>query len=184
MAKLYFRYGAMGSSKTANAIMVQYNYRERGQKVLMVKPQLDNRDGARTVLSRCGLNTECVFMEEVPGMDVSGYDCVIVDEAQFLTKEQVAYLVKIVDEMNIPVICYGLRADFQGNFFEGSQWLMAWADTIEEVKTICWCGRKATCNARVMNGKVIKEGDQILLGGNSQYVSLCRKHWANGQLHE
>ncbi len=184
MAKLYFRYGAMGSSKTANAIMVQYNYQERGQKVLMVKPQLDNRDGARTVLSRCGLNTKCVFMEEVPGMDVTGYDCVIVDEAQFLTKEQVAHLVKIVDEMNIPVICYGLRADFQGNFFEGSQWLMAWADTIEEVKTICWCGRKATCNARVMNGKVIKEGDQILLGGNSQYVSLCRKHWANGQLHE
>ncbi|MBP3452290.1 MAG: thymidine kinase [Clostridia bacterium] len=184
MAKLYFRYGAMGSSKTANAIMVQYNYQERGQKVLMVKPQLDNRDGARTVLSRCGLKTECVFMEEVPGMDVTGYDCVIVDEAQFLTKEQVAHLVKIVDEMNIPVICYGLRADFQGNFFEGSQWLMAWADTIEEVKTICWCGRKATCNARVMNGKVIKEGDQILLGGNSQYVSLCRKHWANGQLHE
>ena len=184
MAKLYFRYGAMGSSKTANAIMVQYNYQERGQKVLMVKPQLDNRDGARTVLSRCGLKTECVFMEEVPGMDVTGYDCVIVDEAQFLTKEQVAHLVKIVDEMNIPVICYGLRADFQGNFFEGSHWLMAWADTIEEVKTICWCGRKATCNARVMNGKVIKEGDQILLGGNSQYVSLCRKHWANGQLHE
>ena len=97
MAKLYFRYGAMGSSKTANAIMVQYNYQERGQKVLMVKPQLDNRDGERTVLSRCGLNTECVFMEEVPGMDVSGYDCVIVDEAQFLTKEQVAHLVKIVD---------------------------------------------------------------------------------------
>ena len=184
MAKLYFRYGAMGSSKTANAIMVQYNYQERGQKVLMVKPQLDNRDGARTVLSRCGLRTECVFMEEVPGMDVSAYDCVIVDEAQFLTKAQVAHLVKIVDEMNIPVICYGLRTDFQGNFFEGSMWLMAWADTIEEVKTICWCGKKATCNARVMNGKVIKEGDQILLGGNSQYVSLCRKHWDNGQLGE
>ena len=184
MAKLYFRYGAMGSSKTANAIMVQYNYHERGQKVLMVKPKLDNRDGERTVLSRCGLSTECVFMDEIPDMDVSGYDCVIVDEAQFLTKEQVAHLVKIVDEMDIPVICYGLRADFQGNFFEGSQWLMAWADTIEEVKTICWCGRKATCNARVMNGKVIREGDQILLGGNSQYVSLCRKHWANGQLSE
>lgn len=184
MAKLYFRYGAMGSSKTANAIMVQYNYHERGQQVLMVKPKLDNRDGERTVLSRCGLQTECVFMEEIPQMNLTGYDCVIVDEAQFLTKEQVAYLVKVVDEMGIPVICYGLRADFQGNFFEGSQWLMAWADTIEEVKTICWCGRKATCNARVMNGKVIKEGDQILLGGNSQYVSLCRKHWASGQLCE
>ncbi len=182
MAKLYFRYGAMGSSKTANAIMVQYNYAERGQKVLMVKPQLDNRDGERTVLSRCGLSTECVFMEELPGIDVKQYDCVIVDEAQFLTKEQVQQLVHIVDELNVPVICYGLRADFQGNFFEGSLWLMAWADSIEEVKTICWCGRKATCNARVMDGRVIKEGDQILLGGNSQYVSLCRKHWASGEL--
>ena len=182
MAKLYFRYGAMGSSKTANAIMVQYNYAERGQKVLMVKPQLDNRDGERTVLSRCGLSTECVFMEELPGIDDRQYDCVIVDEAQFLTKEQVQQLVRIVDELNVPVICYGLRADFQGNFFEGSLWLMAWADSIEEVKTICWCGRKATCNARVMDGRVIKEGDQILLGGNSQYVSLCRKHWASGEL--
>ena len=182
MAKLYFRYGAMGSSKTANAIMVQYNYAERGQKVLMVKPQLDNRDGERTVLSRCGLSTECVFMEELPGIDVRQYDCVIVDEAQFLTKDQVQQLVHIVDELNVPVICYGLRADFQGNFFEGSLWLMAWADSIEEVKTICWCGRKATCNARVMDGRVIKEGDQILLGGNSQYVSLCRKHWASGEL--
>ena len=182
MAKLYFRYGAMGSSKTANAIMVQYNYTERGQKVLMVKPQLDNRDGERTVLSRCGLSTECVFMEELPGIDVRQYDCVIVDEAQFLTKDQVQQLVHIVDELNVPVICYGLRADFQGNFFEGSLWLMAWAVSIEEVKTICWCGRKATCNARVMDGRVIKEGDQILLGGNSQYVSLCRKHWASGEL--
>lgn len=182
MAKLYYRYGAMGSSKTANAIMVQYNYKERGQKVLMVKPQLENRDGERTVLSRCGLSTECVFMEEISGIDVSQYDCVIVDEAQFLTKEQVQQLVHIVDDLNIPVIAYGLRADFQGNFFEGSQWLMTWADTIEEIKTICWCGRKATYNARVVDGKVVKQGDQILLGGSSQYVSLCRKHWANGDL--
>ncbi len=182
MAKLYFRYGAMGSSKTANAIMVQYNYNERGQRVLMVKPQMENRDGARTVRSRSGLETECVFMEEVEGMSLEGIDCVIVDEAQFLTKAQVETLVHIVDDLNIPVIAYGLRADFQGNFFEGSQWLMAWADTIEEVKTICWCGKKATCNARVMNGKVVKEGDQILLGGNSQYVSLCRKHWKRGEL--
>ena len=172
----------MGSSKTANAIMVQYNYTERGQKVLMVKPKLDDRDGARTVLSRCGLRTECVFIEEIGDIDVKQYDCVIVDEAQFLTKEQVQQLVHIVDDLGVPVICYGLRADFQGNFFEGSMWLMAWADTIEEIKTICWCGRKATCNARVMNGRVVKEGDQILLGGNSQYVSLCRKHWATGKL--
>ncbi len=182
MAKLYYRYGAMGSSKTANAIMVQYNYTERHQRVLMVKPRLDTRDGERTVMSRCGLQAECVFMEELPEMDVSAYDCVIVDEAQFLTKAQVQLLVHIVDDLGVPVIAYGLRTDFQGNFFEGSLWLMAWADTIEEVKTICWCGKKAICNARVVNGQVIKEGDQILLGGSSQYVSLCRKHWQSGEL--
>ena len=182
MAKLYFRYGAMGSSKTANAIMVQYNYHERGQKVLMLKPKLENRDGASTVKSRCGLETECRFVEDITLEDVRGYDCVIVDEAQFLSKERIQFLVAIVDELNIPVIAYGLRTDFQENFFEGSQWLMAWADTIEEVKTICWCGRKAICNARVVDGKVVKEGDQILLGGSSQYVSLCRKHFHSGNL--
>ena len=182
MAKLYFRYGAMGSSKTANAIMVQHNYLERNQKVLMVKPQLDNRDGERIVRSRSGLQTSCYFMEEVEHMDLSGYACLIVDEAQFLTKAQVEKLVHIVDVQNIPVIAYGLRADFRGNLFEGSQWLLAWADTIEEVKTICWCGKKAICNARVMDGRVIKEGEQIVLGGDSRYVSLCRRHWAKGEL--
>ena len=182
MAKLYFRYGAMGSSKTANAIMVQYNYTERQQKVLMVKPMLENRDGERTIMSRSGLKTECTYMEELNDTLIAGIDCVIVDEAQFLTKAQVEYLVHIVDDLNVPVIAYGLRADFQGNFFEGSQWLMAWADTIEEVKTICWCGKKAICNARVINGKVAREGDQIVLGGSSQYVSLCRRHWTSGEL--
>ena len=182
MAKLYFRYGAMGSSKTANAIMVQYNYFERGQQVLMVKPGLENRDGARLVKSRVGMETECALIEELPDIDVARYDGVIVDEAQFLTKAQVQELVRIVDELNVPVIAYGLRTDFQNNFFEGSQWLMAWADTIEEIKTICWCGKKALCNARVTNGKVIKEGEQVVLGGNSQYVSLCRKHYNTGNL--
>ena len=148
----------------------------------MLKPRLDNRAGERIGGSRSGLSAPCSFVEELDDIDVKRYDCVIVDEAQFLTKEQVAFLVHIVDDLNIPVIAYGLRADFQGNFFEGSQWLMAWADTIEAVKTICWCGKKATCNARVFNGKVVKEGDQILLGGNSQYVSLCRRHWASGEL--
>jgi len=182
MAKLYFRYGAMGSSKTANAIMVEYNYTERGQKVLMLKPRLDNRDGERTVMSRSGLKTECRFVEELDDLNVREYHCLIVDEAQFLTKHQVAKLVQIVDELQIPVICYGLRTDFQNNLFEGSKWLLAWADTIEEIKTICWCGRKAICNARIINGRVVKEGDQILLGGNSQYVSLCRKHFTEGKL--
>ena len=183
MAKLYFRYGAMGSSKTANAIMVQYNYTERNQKVLMVKPRLDTRDGERTVKSRCGLQTECVFMEELENYNISEYDCIIVDEAQFLTKAQVAELVRIVDVENVPVIAYGLRADFQNNLFEGSTWLLAWADTIEEVKTICWCGRKATNNARFdANGVVLKEGEQVVLGANDTYTGLCRRHWKQGDL--
>ena len=182
MAKLYFRYGAMGSSKTANAIMVQYNYQERGQKALMLKPRLDNRDGARLVGSRAGLQAPCFYVEELDSLDLSQYDCVIVDEAQFLKKEQVRRLVDIVDEMNVPVICYGLRSDFQGNLFEGSHWLLAWADTIEEIKTVCWCGRKATCNARVFDGRVVKTGEQIMLGGNESYVALCRRHWERGQL--
>ena len=184
MAKLYFRYGAMSSSKTANALMVKYNYGERGQNALLVKPAIDVRDGVRTVKSRCGLSSECVLFHE---MDIAAikrgdYDCIIVDEAQFLSKDEVRLLTDIVDEYNVPVICYGLRTDFQGNFFEGSHWLMAWADTIEEIKTICWCGRKATFNARVQNGHIVREGEQIMMGGNSAYVSLCRRHWKDGNL--
>ena len=173
----------MGSSKTANAIMVQYNYEERGQKALMVKPALENRDGRRIVASRSGLQAECVFIEELTLEEAAKYDCIIVDEAQFLTKEQVQLLVDIVDRAGVPVICYGLRADFRGNLFEGSQWLLAWADSIEEIKTVCWCGRKATYNARLSNGRVIKEGEQVLLGGNESYIALCRKHWAEGKPH-
>ena len=182
LAKLYFRYGAMGSSKTANAIMVQYNYKERGQKAMLLKPKLETRDGEKMVRSRCGLCAACEYVEDLDKLPIHEYDCLIVDEAQFLTKEQVQKLADIVDRENIPVMAYGLRADFQGNLFEGSQYLLAWADTIEEVKTVCWCGRKATYNARIHNGKVVKTGEQILLGGNESYVSLCRKHWAEGRL--
>ena len=181
MAKLYFRYGAMGSSKTANAIMVQYNYEERGQKALMVKPALENRDGARIVASRSGLQADCEFIEDLTLEEAKKYDCIIVDEAQFLTKAQVQLLVDIVDKGNVPVICYGLRADFRGNLFEGSHWLLAWAGSIEEIKTVCWCGQRATCNARLSGGRVIKEGEQVLLGGNESYIALCRKHWAEGR---
>ncbi len=184
MAKLYFRYGAMGSSKTANAIMVRYNYEERGQKALMVKPALENRDGSRIVASRSGLQAECEYMEDLTMEEAAKYDCIIVDEAQFLTKDQVHFLTEIVDLAGVPVICYGLRADFQGNLFEGSHWLLAWADSIEEIKTVCWCGRKATCNARLSGGRVIKEGEQVLLGGNESYIALCRRHWAEGKISE
>lgn len=183
MAKLYYRYGAMGSSKSANALMVKHNYGERGQKALLLKPAVDQRDGEHLVASRCGLTGSCILFHE---MDVAAvraheYDCIIVDEAQFLSKQEVELLIKIVDEYDVPVICYGLRADFQGNFFAGSQWLMAWADTIEEVKTICWCGRKATFNARLDGkGGITKVGEQVVLGANDKYIGLCRKHWALG----
>ena len=186
MAKLYFRYGVMGSSKSANALMVRYNYEERGQRALMVKPAIDQREGERVVNSRIGLNYACIWFEDLEKMsagDIQAYQCIIVDEAQFLAHAQVDYLTEIVDVMNVPVICYGLRADFSGRLFPGSEALLACADIIEEVKTICWCGKKAICNARFdENGVVLKEGEQVVLGANSCYIGLCRKHWKAGDL--
>ncbi len=186
MAKLYFRYGVMGSSKTANALMVRYNYEERGQEALLVKPEIDQRDGAKFVASRMGLSHPCIYFSEMrnmPEAELKKYACVIVDEAQFLSREEVQFLVHIVDDWNIPVICYGLRADFSGQLFSGSQELLATADIIEEVKTICWCGKKATCNARFdKDGNVLREGEQVVLGANDQYIGLCRKHWREGNL--
>ncbi len=187
MAKLYFRYGSMGSSKTANALMVAYNYQEKGQRALLAKPALDNRDGDGIMASRIGLSRPCISVEQLMDMsrdEICAYDCVIVDEAQFCTKEQVARLTDIVDVYGVPVICYGLRTDFQRNLFEGSHWLMAWADVIEEVKTVCWCGKAATCVARFdENGVMVTEGSQVQLGGNDSYISVCRKHHKLGQIH-
>lgn len=186
MAKLYFRYGAMGSSKTANALMVDYNYFERGKKALLVKPKLDKRDGENNICSRIGLSKTCEFLETLLIMsdkEIKNYDCIIVDEAQFATKDQVEFLVHIVDDLEIPVICYGLRTDFQNNLFEGSMWLLARADKIEEIKTVCWCGRGATCNARIgSDGKIIRSGEQVLFGGNDSYTALCRKHYNEGKI--
>ena len=181
MAKLYFRYGVMGSSKTANALMVRYNYEERGQDALLVKPAVDQRDGARFVASRAGLSHPCIYFSDLMGMtprQLKPYACIIVDEAQFLTRDEVRYLTDLVDDWNIPVICYGLRTDFKGELFPGSAELLATADVIEEVKTICWCGKKALCNARFdESGHVIKEGEQVVLGANDKYIGLCRTHW-------
>ena len=183
MSSLYFRYGAMGSSKTANALMVKYNYEEKGQKVLLVKPATDTRDGVKTIKSRIGLSSECTLFNFIDYSTINEYDAVIVDEAQFLTEEQVLKLVDIVDNYNIPVLCYGLRTDANGDFFPGSHSLMKWADKIEEIKTICWCGKKATHNARFNEfGELIKNGEQIVLGGNEKYTSLCRKHWIEEKL--
>jgi thymidine kinase len=190
MAKLYFRYGAMNSSKTANALMVKFNYEERQQNVLLMKPSIDDRDGKSVIKSRAGLSEECLLIpadmdiyKEIKGrLPEGGLHCLIIDEAQFLTRDQVYQLTRIVDDLRVPVVCYGLRSDFVGNLFEGSQWLLAWADTIEEIKTICWCGKKAIMNARLKNGRVTKQGDQIELGGNERYISLCREHWHDGLL--
>lgn len=186
MAKLYFRYGVMGSSKSANALMVRYNYEERGQRALMVKPAIDQREGKAIVNSRIGLNYPCVWFGELrkmPAAELQSYQCVIVDEAQFLTHEEVDFLTQVVDELRVPVICYGLRADFKGDLFPGSQALLACADIIEEIKTICWCGKKATYNARFdEHGKVLKEGEQVVLGANDKYIGLCRRHWKEGNL--
>ena len=186
MAQLYFKYGAMGSSKTANALMARFNYEERGQKALMVKPQIDMRDGDHMVRSRIGLTYPCVYFHEMQAMSdqaLGEYACIIVDEAQFLSREEVMFLVHLVDDCGIPVMCYGLRADFKGDLFPGSEALLIMADKLEEVKTICWCGKKATFNARFdEHGTVLKEGEQVVLGANDKYTSLCRRHWLAGDL--
>ena len=186
MAQLYFKYGAMGASKTANVLMARFNYEERGQQTLLVKPRMDTRDGDHMVASRIGLSYPCIYFDELKQltiMELQQNACIFVDEAQFLTREEVMHLVYLVDDLEIPVICYGLRADFKGDLFPGSEALLAWADKLEEMKTICWCGKKATFNARFdSTGKVLKEGEQVVLGANDQYIGLCRKHWRSGDL--
>lgn len=190
MAKLWFRYGAMNSSKTANALMVAFNYEERGLKPLVLKPRLENRDGERTIKSRIGLSRECGFVEDYIHPDstvkwatsVQEYDCIIIDEVQFCSVEQVDVFRQIVDEVGIPVLCYGLKDDFLLNPFPASERLLALADRLEEIKTVCWCGQGATCNARINEkGEIVRSGKQIELGGNDKYISLCRKHYFSGQ---
>lgn len=187
MAKLYFYYGAMGSSKSANALMVHYNYLERGQNALLVKSEVDTRDGENIIKSRIGLWENCITLHDLiqnyTKEDLKEYECIIVDEVQFATEEQINYLSDIVDDLEIPVMCYGLRCDFQNKFFDGSRRLMEIADSIKEVKTVCWCGRKAICNMRYNeNGEVVKEGEQIVLGAGDKYSSVCRKHYKEGNL--
>ena len=196
MAKLYFRYGAMGSSKSANILMVRYNYEERGQYAVLLKPRTDNRDGEHEIQSRIGLSAPAEyvdeFLKEIAEFwddEISEYtyhgkrvDALLVDEAQFLSPEEVDTLSDIVDFYNIPVLCYGLRTDFLNHLFPGSMRLMEIADVIEEVPTVCWCGKRAQCNTRYANGKIVREGAQIMLGSNESYVALCRKHYKEGKL--
>jgi len=182
MAKLYFKYGAMGSSKTAQALITKYNYEENDMRVWLIKPATDRRDGASMVRSRIGLEAEA----EALGADAHLFDLfqkrnadvVIVDECQFLAPEQIDQLRRIVDDLNVPVLCFGLRSDFQTKLFPGSRRLFELADSIQEIKTICDCGSKATVNARVDgDGYVITEGAQVVLGGNDCYVAMCHRCW-------
>lgn len=190
MAKLYFRYGAMGSSKTANALMVAFNYEEKGLSPLVLKPKMENRDGEKIIKSRIGLARECGFVEdyiygsyEETRPNIEGYDCIIIDEVQFCDPSIVPILRKIVVDLEIPVMCYGLREDFLEEPFPTSEKLAAMANCIEELKTVCWCGAGACCNARLdEKGNVVRKGEQVLLGGNDMYTSLCRKHYAQGNI--
>ena len=196
MAKLYFRYGAMGSSKSANILMVRYNYEERGQYAILLKPRTDDRDGEHKIQSRIGLSAPAEyvddFLKEISklwnGKETEylyhgkKVNAILVDEAQFLSPEEVDALSDIVDFYEIPVLCYGLRTDFLNHLFPGSRRMMEIADVIEEVPTVCWCGKRAQCNTRYSNGKIVREGAQIMLGSNESYVALCRKHYKEGKL--
>ena len=188
MAKLYFKYGAMGSSKTAQALITKYNYEENDLSVWLLKPSADTRDGKNILRSRIGLEAEVEIVS--PKTDILALfrrerlgkcDVIIVDECQFLTMEQIDQLRAIVDEHNIPVMCFGLRTDFQTRLFPGSHRLMEIADTIQEIKTICDCGAKATVNARIdSTGHIVTQGAQVVLGGNDSYIAMCHKCYVRG----
>lgn len=182
MAKLYFKYGAMGCSKTAQALITKFNYEERNMKVLLLKPSVDTRDGASIVKSRIGLSKPCLSLSadqnvyEIYKNEYADCQVVIVDECQFLTPEQVDQLDDIVIDFDVPVLCFGLATDFLTHLFPGSKRLFEIAESITEIKSVCKCGAKATVNARIdENGKVVTEGDQICIGGNDKYVAMCRK---------
>ena len=183
MAKLYFKFGAMGSSKSAQALITKFNYEELGMTVWLIKPSIDTRDGADIIKSRIGLEARAQII--TPEQDVveeyhkaGKHDVIIADEAQFMTPEQIDGLRSLVDDEDLPVLCFGLRTDFQTHFFPGAQRLMELADSMTEIKTVCSCGRKATVNARIdETGRIITEGDQVLLGGNDSYIAMCHKCW-------
>ncbi len=184
MAKLYFYYSAMNAGKTTTLLQSAHNYSERGMRVAIFTPKLDHRAGSGTVASRIGLQAQGVAFERGDDLDTliradiaaqGKLDCVLVDEAQFLTKAQVWQLSEVVDELAIPVLCYGLRTDFRGELFEGSQYLLAWADELTEIKTICHTGKKATMTVRVdERGRALQAGPQVEIGGNERYVSVSR----------
>ena len=188
MAKLYFSYSTMNAGKSTVLLQASHNYGERGMKTMLFTAELDNRSKVGNISSRIGLsekastfnNDNNLFSSVEKRLKKDKISCVFVDEAQFLTDKQVWQLSDVVEILKVPVMCFGLRTDFQGKLFEGSSTLLAIADELKEIKTICHCGKKANMVVRVdSNGKVLKEGAQIEIGGNEKYISLCRKHWKN-----
>lgn len=189
MAKLYFYYSAMNAGKTTTLLQSSYNYQERGMRTLLFTPLIDTRYEIGTITSRIGLASDAIVFDNTFDFysyvkkrikDPEPIKCVLVDEAQFLTKDQVFQLSNVADTLNIPVLTYGLRSDFLGEPFEGSRYLLAWAEELNEIKTICHCGRKATMNARVdEKGRMVRSGAQVQIGGNDLYVPLCHKHFKN-----
>lgn len=191
MASLHFKYAAMNSGKSTQLIQAHFNYIERGLQPYAMASELHNRDGEGVISARVGLSLkadifglECNLFDKVHTRDKSTrLNVVIIDEGQFLTKTQCYQLAKVVDDLNIPVIVYGLKTDFRGELFDGSYHLFCLADKIEELKTICWCGNKAHMNARITpTGKVVRDGDQLEVGGNDRYIALCRKHYMQGKI--
>ena len=187
MAKLYFYYSAMNAGKSTILLQSAYNYKERGMDTILFSPAIDSRYGDSKIHSRIGLSADAVLYDaefdlfnhtSIQLQSNPKIQCILVDEAQFLSKQQVIQLTQIVDQLNIPVLSYGLRSDFQGEPFEGSQYLLVWADNLIEIKTVCHCGKKAIMNTRMdASGKFTKQGEQIQIGGNDQYISMCRKHF-------
>ena len=188
-SKLYFYYSAMNAGKSTILLQSSYNYGERGMRTLILLPEIDTRDKKGKVTSRVGLEADAVTFNPSDNLlgvvsrhhETTPIHCVLVDEAQFLTKRQVRQLSDVCDQLDVPVLAYGLRTDFQGNLFEGSSQLLAWADSMHEIKTICHCGRKATMVLRIdADGHAVKDGQQIQIGGNDRYVSVCRLHFKEG----
>ena len=186
MAKLYFYYSSMNAGKTTSLLQSSYNYKERGMNTLVMAPEIDDRYGKGKVTSRIGLETEAITFRTadnlhdivVQHLENSPLHCVLIDEAQFLTKDQVFQLGQVTDSLNVPVLAYGIRTDFQGEPFEGSKYLLAWSDNLKELKAICHCGKKATMVVRMDEaGNAVREGSQVEIGGNDRYVSMCRKHF-------
>jgi len=187
LAKLYFYYSSMNAGKSTSLLQSAYNYQERGMTPLLLTAEIDNRYSVGKVTSRIGLeagahlfNQDNNLFEMVSEQNENeSIDCVLIDESHFLSKEQVKQLGQVVDALDIPVLCYGIRTDFRGELFPGSQYLLAWADNLNELKTVCHCGRKATMVVRLdSDGKVVSDGDQVVIGGNDQYQSMCRRHFA------